>query len=172
VPVPVSRCVFSRKVAFPPVLAPDCVEHLNSPRSAARIGPVLPAAIRAEVDKVCLAFAPVGYAELVRLAASMALYDKPFIGEPPLAPLSDTVTTMLTIWCILLVLGALPGLMLTGMAFEGGDTFGAYYSVTTVWLYPPLVAVAYLCRRRSPRMVWLPLIPVTLILLSLATNWP
>ncbi len=102
----------------------------------------------------------------------MALYDKPFIGPPPLTPLSGTITILLTTWCILLVLGALPGLMLTGMAFEGGDTFCAYYSVTTVWLYPLLVGIAYLCRRRSPKMVWLPLLPVTLILVSLATNWP
>ena len=102
----------------------------------------------------------------------MALYDKPFIGSPPLVPLSGTVTVLLTIWCILLVLGALPGLMLTGMAFEGGDTFGAYYSVTIVWLYPPMVGVAFFCRRRSPKMVWLPLLPVALMLLSLLTNWP
>jgi hypothetical protein len=110
--------------------------------------------------------------KLVRQIASKELYDKPFIGEPPLAPLSDTVTVLLTIWSILLALGALPALMLTGMAFEGGDTFGAYYSVTIVWLYPPLVGVAYFCRRRSPGMVWLPLLSVALVLLSLATNWP
>ena len=73
----------------------------------------------------------------------MDLYDKPIIGEPPLAPLSGTVTILLTIWCILLALGAFPALVLTGMAFEGGKTFGAYYSVTIVWLYPALVGVAY-----------------------------
>jgi hypothetical protein len=102
----------------------------------------------------------------------MAGYDKPFIGPPPLALLSGTVTILLTIWCILLVLGTLPALMLTGMAFEGGETFGAYYSVTIVWLYPALVVVAYSYRRRSPRMVWLSLFPVTLIVLSWATSWP
>ena len=82
------------------------------------------------------------------------------------------VKFMLTIWCVLLVLGAFPGLMLTGMAFEGGNTFGAWYSVIVVWLYPALVGVGYLFRRRKPMLVWLPSIPVTLLLLSLATNWP
>jgi hypothetical protein len=97
------------------------------------------------------------------------VFDKTFIGPPPL---SGAVKLMLTIWCVLLVLGALPGLMLTGMAFEGGDTFDAYYSVIVVWLYPSLVGVSYLFRRRKPMLVWLPLIPVALILLSMATNWP
>ena len=102
----------------------------------------------------------------------MALYDKPFIGQQLFAPLSDTVTVLLTIWCILLVLGALPALMLTGMAFEGGDTFGAYYSIVIVWSYPPLVVAAYFFRRRKPSLVWLPLMPVTLMLFSVVTNWP
>jgi hypothetical protein len=88
--------------------------------------------------------------------------------EPP--PVNDTVKSLLTIWCILLVLGALPALMLTGMAFEGGYTFGAIYSVTLVWLYPILVGVAYASRRSKPALAWLPLIPVALILLSMATN--
>ncbi len=44
----------------------------------------------------------------------MALYDKSFIGAPPLTPLSGMVTILLAIWIILLVLGALPALMLTG----------------------------------------------------------
>jgi hypothetical protein len=93
-------------------------------------------------------------------------------GQESLAPLRGTVTFALALWCILLVLGAGPALMLTGMAFEGGDTFGAYYSIVIVWLYPPLVVAAYLFRRRKPSLVWLPLMPVTLILLSIMTNWP
>lgn len=96
----------------------------------------------------------------------MALYDKRFIGEPPLPPLSGTVTIMLTIWSVLLVVGAFPAIMLTGMAFEGGDTPSAYFMVTTVWLNPPLVGVACFYRRRSPRLVWLPLLPLALMLLS------
>lgn len=102
----------------------------------------------------------------------MALFDQTFAEPASSAPLSRTTVFLLTAWCVLLVLGAVPGLMLTGMAFEGGYTFAAYYSVVIVWLYPPLVIVAFIFRRRSPRMVWLPLLPVTLNLLSLATNWP
>ena len=99
----------------------------------------------------------------------MALFDKLFIGP---APLNSTVRILLTVWCVLLALGALPALMLTGMAGEGGYTFGAYYSVVIVWLYPPLVLVAFIFRRRNPKIVWLPLLPVMLILLSMATGWP
>jgi hypothetical protein len=87
-------------------------------------------------------------------------------------PVSGVVSVMLSVWCILLVLGAFPGLMLTGMALEGGKTFSAYYSVAVVWIYPVLVGVAYYCRRSLPALVWLPVIPITLILLSLITNWP
>ena len=82
------------------------------------------------------------------------------IKEPP--PLPRVVLVMLIIWCILLVLGALPGLMLTGMAFEGGDTLDAYLSVIAVWSYPPLVAIAFIFRRRKPRLVYLPLLTVAL----------
>lgn len=96
--------------------------------------------------------------------------EEPFEKWP--TPLDGTVSALLTGWCILLVLGAFPALMLTGMAFEGGKTFGAYYSVTIVWIYPPLVAIAYFYRRRKPAMAWLPAIPVTLMLLSFFTNWP
>lgn len=113
-----------------------------------------------------------GYTELKVWAASMALFDNVFIGPVPPAPLSGTVRILLTIWCILLALGTLPALMLTGMAFDGGYSFGAYYSVVIVWLYPPLVLVAFIFRRRNPKMVWLPLLPVTLNLLSMATNSP
>ena len=48
---------------------------------------------------------------------------------PTLTPLSGTVTLMLAVWCILLVLGALPALMLTGMSSEVGDTFDRYYTI-------------------------------------------
>ena len=84
------------------------------------------------------------------------------IKEPP--PLSRMVVVMLTIWCILLVLGAIPGLMLAGMAFEGGDTLDAYLSVIAVWSYPPLLAIAFIFRRRKPRLVYLPLLTVALFI--------
>jgi hypothetical protein len=73
---------------------------------------------------------------------------------------------MLAIWCILLVLGALPALMVTGMAFEGGHTLDAYLSLVAVWSYPPLVAVAYFYRRRKPLLVCLPLLTVVLFIVE------
>lgn len=97
------------------------------------------------------------------------------LGEPSEkwpTPLDDTVSVLLPLWCTLLVIGAFPAPMLTGMAFEGGNTFGAYYSVTIVWIYPPLLAIAYFYRRKKPALAWLPAIPVALMLLSLFTNWP
>jgi hypothetical protein len=86
------------------------------------------------------------------------------LKEPP--PLSRMVIVMLTIWCILLVLGALPGLMLTGMAFEGGHTLDAYLSLIAVWSYPPLLAIAFFYRRRKPGLVYLPLLTVALFILE------
>jgi hypothetical protein len=76
------------------------------------------------------------------------------------------VTVVLTIWLVLLGLAALPGLMLTGMAFEGGHTLDAYLSLAAVWSYPLLVAIAYFYRRRRPLCVWLPLTTVLLFVVE------
>ena len=73
---------------------------------------------------------------------------------------------MLVVWCVLLVLGALPALMLTGMAFEGGHTLDAYLSLATVWSYPPLVAVAFFYRRKKPAFVWVPSITILLFVVQ------
>lgn len=85
-------------------------------------------------------------------------------------PLTMTAKVLLTIWCVVLV-PWVPffTLMGTGMAFEGGYTFGAYLFVFMVWAYPILVAVAYVFRRRKPMLVWLPasiLFPVAIALLA------
>jgi len=79
---------------------------------------------------------------------------------------------MLTIWSILLVLGIPFGLMGTGMAFEGGYTFGAYFFIVTTWSYPVLVAMAVLFRRKKPRLIWLPALPLLVMALSYFSNWP
>lgn len=72
------------------------------------------------------------------------------------------VTVALSVWIILLVLGAPLALMGTGMAFEGGHTLDAYLGLLAAWSYPPLVAVAYFYRRRRPWLVCLPLLTVLL----------
>jgi hypothetical protein len=85
-------------------------------------------------------------------------------GDKP--ELANTVVFMLVVWCILLVLGALPALMLTGMAFEGGHTLDAYLSLTAVWSYPPLVAIAFLCRRKKPVLIWIPSLTILLLVVE------
>ncbi len=86
-------------------------------------------------------------------------------------PLDGTVKSLLTLWCVLLFLDV-PVLLMGGMAFEGGITAGAIYSLTLAWLYPILVGVAYAYRRNKPALVWIPVTPIVLMLLSMATNWP
>jgi hypothetical protein len=80
------------------------------------------------------------------------------IWSDPSTPNSTPVNVVLTFWLALLGLAALPGLMLTGMAFEGGHTLDAYLSLVAVWSYPLLVAIACFYRRRRPLCVGLPLI--------------
>ena len=89
------------------------------------------------------------------------MFEESFIGPPPLA---YEVKVTLTIWCIILV-PWLPifTLMGSGMAFEGGNTFGAYLFVAIAWAYPALVGVAFFFRRRKPKLVWLPVLPLIAI---------
>ena len=86
-------------------------------------------------------------------------------------PLDGTVKSLLTLWCVLLFLDV-PVLLMSGMAFEGGVTLSAIYSLTVVSLYPIMVGLAYAYRRSKPALVWLPAIPIVLMVLSMATNWP
>jgi len=85
-------------------------------------------------------------------------------GDKP--ELTTTAEFMLVVWCILLVLGAFPALLMTGMAFEGGHTLDAYLSLVAVWSYPPLVAAAFFCRRKKPAFVWLPLLTILLFVIQ------
>ena len=85
-------------------------------------------------------------------------------GKPEI---KGTVVFVLVLWCILLVLGALPALMGTGMAFEGGHTLDAYLFLIATWSYPPLVAIAFFYRRRKPVLVWLPVLTVFLFIAEL-----
>jgi hypothetical protein len=56
------------------------------------------------------------------------------------------------------------------MAFEGGYTTGAYAFVAIVWLYPLLVLIAFIFRRRKPSMVWLPGLPLAVVILGLLAD--
>jgi hypothetical protein len=43
-----------------------------------------------------------------------------------------------------------------GMAWEGDPRPAEVYTfVWSVWIYPFLVAVSWLCRRRQPNLIWL-----------------
>jgi len=95
------------------------------------------------------------------------LFENP--KEKPELP--GVVVGVLTIWCILLVLGAPWALMGTGMAFEGGPTFSFYLFISTVWSYPVLLGVSFLFRRRKPILIWLPAIPVLVSVASILFNW-
>jgi hypothetical protein len=59
----------------------------------------------------------------------------------------------------------------SGMAFDGGNTLGAYFFVAVAWAYPVLVGVAYSFRRRNPKLIWLPLLPLIPVLVSFLSNW-
>jgi hypothetical protein len=73
---------------------------------------------------------------------------------------------MLTVWGALLVIGAPIGIMGSGMAFDGGETPGAYLFVTTIWSFPVLVGIAFFLRKRNPSLVALPAIPLAILLLT------
>jgi hypothetical protein len=73
-------------------------------------------------------------------------------------PLDTTVKAMLIVWCSLLPLWAIVA-SISGMAFDGGPTVSAY--IVFYWFvfaYPTLLVIAFFCRRKSPLLVWLPLL--------------
>jgi hypothetical protein len=104
------------------------------------------------------------------MVASAHVFDESFLGPPPL---SATVKVMLTIWCVILVPWfPVFTLMGTGMVLEGGHTFHAYSFIVIAWAYPALTGTAYFFRRRNPKLIWLPMLPLAPVLLSPYTNWP
>ena len=55
------------------------------------------------------------------------------------------------------------------MAFDTGETVGAWTFVIDVWTYPITVLIAFINRRRQPRLVFLPfvhLLPFALVALG------
>jgi hypothetical protein len=90
------------------------------------------------------------------------MFDELILGP---APLTTTARVMLVIWCLILAPWVpVFSIMGAGMAFEGGDTPGAYLFVLAAWTYPVLVCVAWLFRRRKPVLVWLPVVGLLLML--------
>jgi hypothetical protein len=56
------------------------------------------------------------------------------------------------------------------MAFDGGYTLAAYLFAVIAWTYPALVGVAYFFRRRKPKLIWLPVLPLIPMFASLLSN--
>jgi len=90
------------------------------------------------------------------------VFDELLPGPPPLDP---TVKGMLVIWCLILVPWfPVFTIMGSGMAFEGGSVLGGYIFVIIAWAYPVFVGIAFLFRRRRPKLIWLPAIPLVAVI--------
>jgi len=90
---------------------------------------------------------------LVAAAIMLTLEFRPGVRTP----LHPYVIVWLVIWCLLLIPWCLFA-GLAGMAFDGGYTASAYAFAWSIWTYPISLAIAFLCRRRFPALVVLPLI--------------
>lgn len=67
---------------------------------------------------------------------------------------------MLTIWCVILVPWLFFTSMASGIAVEDRNTFSAYVFVAIAWTYQALVVVSFFFRRRRPKLIWLPMLPL------------
>jgi hypothetical protein len=93
------------------------------------------------------------------------VFEESYAGPPPL---SAVVKIMLAIWTLILPPWLVVTAMTMGMAFEGGYTPDAYFSVITVWTYPVLVAAAWYFRRSKPGFVWMPMLTAIPLFVLLA----
>jgi hypothetical protein len=89
------------------------------------------------------------------------MQEESFIEQAQLAP---RVRIILTVWCIILV----PWLLFftlvgSGLAFDAGNTPAAYLTASILWAYPVLVGIAYIFRRKQPKLLWLPVLPLLFI---------
>jgi len=84
------------------------------------------------------------------------------LGPPPLEP---AVKVALVLYFTALVLWA-PFALLSGLAFDAGPRFSAYFFVGSVYTYPILLGIAFFYRRRRPGLLWLPTVTFFLVLLS------
>ena len=76
---------------------------------------------------------------------------------------------LLFVWIILLI----PWVViapLSGMAFDGGNTIGAWLAVVSIWSYGPLLFLAFKLLDRSRKAVLLPLVSLAAIFLPGLAN--
>jgi hypothetical protein len=72
---------------------------------------------------------------------------------------------LLIIWVVLLI-PWLPFALASGMAFDNGNTAGAWLLVLSTWLYGPAVFGAFKLRTRYTAAVFLPIVSVAGVMLS------
>jgi hypothetical protein len=106
---------------------------------------------------------------LVRIVATAALWSMllyngvsfwSWVRSNPTQPAITVLRNVLIFWIVLLI----PWLIiapLSGMAFDGGDTAGAYAFFWSVLTYPITVGIAAVFRKRVPWMILLPLLNLT-----------
>jgi hypothetical protein len=75
------------------------------------------------------------------------------------------VRGILILWP-LLAIPWMPVTMLSGMAFDGGDTWYAWVFVWSMWTYLLFLTVAFLFRKKVPLLVLLPLLNVIGVCIS------
>jgi hypothetical protein len=71
---------------------------------------------------------------------------------------------LLFVWVILLIPWVVMA-PLSGMAFDGGNTIGAWSAVVSIWSYGPLVFAAFKLLGRSRKAVLLPFLSIAAIVL-------
>ncbi len=75
------------------------------------------------------------------------------------ASIEEISDTLRLIWYLLLLPWLLIGTM-SGMAFDGGPTFGAYVFVGAAWTYPVSVLLMHFYAERWPKLILLPAVNI------------
>jgi hypothetical protein len=86
------------------------------------------------------------------------MFETPAASLPPLNP---AVKAALIFWTVVFI-PWFPFMMLSGLAFEGGDNWYAYALVWSMWTYPIMVAILFVFRRwkRAPLLALLPVLNI------------
>jgi hypothetical protein len=82
---------------------------------------------------------------------------RPVESEFGFSETKPLVKGILAAWFVLLI-PWLPFVPLCGMAYDAGNTWEANVLVWSTWLYPVMLYMAFVFRRRIPLLVLLPLL--------------
>ena len=95
----------------------------------------------------------------------MSQFSRPVTSEYGFTETKPLIKCILALWIVLLF----PWFLSAGIAaqvFEAGDIWQAYLFVSSVWLYPVSVYIAFFSRQRIPLLVLLPLLNVAGLFLA------